>query len=167
MMRDDTSRRLETPKGATCANGMAMLYGNPVTRHCRVDEADKMAHRGMQKPRKARLQYIKKATNAMEMQTTMYLMHMEGRSREQVVCASGKASDSSNDENVSNAAVEHADGSIKRLGLVCVEIEWEVARQASMDEASWQGCNVKHFADAPRSLPTISGVSNRRHTIEP
>ena len=45
------------------------------------------------------------------------------RSREQVVCAGGKAGTPSDGESVSNAGVEHADDSVKHVRLVCVGVE--------------------------------------------
>ena len=56
-------------------------------------------------------------------------MHMERRSREQTVCGSGKASDSSNDENGTNAASSTRADQSSGWGLYALKSSWEAVRE--------------------------------------
>ena len=142
----------------------ALLGGEPVETACGVDEGDETGCKDLQLP-KAEF-YCKETNqrneNANRNVPITYRLLLKG---EWTGYASGEASDPKGNENASNAAIEHADGSREQCrladvdGVVSEGCNGGTSERMSVDEADGDPGREVEPADSPNEPEALVTVS--------
>ena len=165
---------------AGCTNGMvetaepretvvdvdrtALLGGEPAETACGVDEGDKTGRKDLQLP-KAEFyceETNQRNENANRNVPIAYRLPLEG---EWTGYASSEASDPKSNENASNAAIEHADGSHERCRLADVDgvmlegCNGGTSERMSVDEADGDPGREVEPADSPNEPEALVTMS--------